>query len=100
MLSIPADAAIVIVAAVLAVEGVPGVREIHAGPCRVVERDILRPGGIGFVELPRAVEADVAARICRRRVRQQHPAFQRLYGIDKTLHPCTHFRISESTMAK
>src|SRR6185312_3577642 len=71
MFSIPARAAIVIGAAVLAVEGVPRVRDVDGLPFGIAETGFLRAGDVCADETPAFVEVYIGAmagwrRECRR----------------------------------
>ena len=59
--SVPADAAVVIIAAVLAIEVVPGVRQIYQRPTGVIEAVRLRAGDILPDEAPARVERKIGA---------------------------------------
>ena len=58
MLAIPADAAVVVIAAVLPVQIIPGVRQSYARPGRVVEGDGLGMRDVLADETPGIIEAE------------------------------------------
>jgi hypothetical protein len=59
MASVPADAAVIIVAAILTVEVVPRVWQNHCLPRGIIETRRLSPRNILPDELPLSIEADV-----------------------------------------
>ena len=57
--SVPADAAVVVVAAVLAVEVIPRVREIYCRPSGVIEGGVLGAGDVLADESPPRIEENI-----------------------------------------
>src|SRR5579862_7123029 len=68
MRSIPANAAIIIIAAILAVQIVPGVRQIQVRPRRIIEGWVLRSGNILPDKTPIGINDRIDAMVRRRNI--------------------------------